>query len=128
MSVQILHQKLRAAFPAKWDSDCDRFAKDELKAMIEEFGSERTDRAVTHFIRSEQFFSIAKLREYVPPTTQVTSLYDKNCPDCDEGWRELGWEEIPAHIRNKMITLYGFEQARRETVVDRCHCWKGKTA
>jgi len=115
-----LHRRLKSAFKI----EDDILLRDELKAMITEFGESRTEKAVTNFLRNEQYFSIAKLREYVPAVEAKGHLYDPNCPDCMEGWREMKWEEIDSKVRNRMVELYGFAQAQKETLVKRCHCWK----
>lgn len=111
MTLTEIHKRLRPAFPSKWDAETDNLAKSELKSMIAEFGESRTDRAVTQFIRNEQFFSIAKLRDYIPPADAVTALFDPNCKTCDG----TSWENVK-YIRG----------GKPQSGVRRCSvCWKG---
>ena len=125
-SVRELHGNLKSAFRQQWGEDSDPFVKKELEQMFADFGPDRSEKAVLAFIRSEQFFSIAKLRDYVPPKNENSHLYDENCPACDEGWEVLGFANWTPKQKNTAIELYGFEGASIETRKIRCRsCWKG---
>lgn len=126
-SVKSMHERLRAAFRSQWDSigESDRLATSELQEMVKSFGEVRTKVAVDTFIRSEQFFSVAKLREYVPQGN-AAPLYDPNCPHCDQGLEELRFEKMNRNDKHKLIRVYGLAEARNHTVTVRCSvCWKG---
>jgi hypothetical protein len=128
-SVKSLHQRLRAAFPAKWDSETDTLAVTELTEMVKAFGFNRTQQAVNTFIRGEEFFSVAKLRQYVPAPSNVKRMYDVECPHCDEGWQEIQFHDMHPNDKNNLIRLYGLEQAHSFTVRARCRfCWSGPSA
>lgn len=104
----------------------------DLEQMEVEFGKETVEKAIGHLKRTHDSDppSIAEIwescRDTRNGTVKATPLYDPNCTICEEGWESVGWSWFDSNQRNKLIKVYGFEEAQNKSAKIRCRvCWKG---
>lgn len=106
--IKKLHAHIRGSFIAKWDQDADAACAYTLGELAKKYPAD-LEAGVHEYIRREQFWSPAKLQEYVVAQgkKQYRAETDPNCNNCGG---------------------HGWAKADDKGRVQRCHCWRKVSA